>query len=152
MVLRLAIGLAVLAAAIGAVVVSAGGSSAGQDCGQQVERGVLPEWARTGFSEREPRIAHVLGRNGELAAILFSDPLIEPPRGDEATNKILWVARRTPPPGPLKLTASDGSRTLRREVEGGPGPSSVDLPAGCWRIEASWPGGKDRLDLTYAPR
>jgi hypothetical protein len=113
-----------------------------------VQRGVLPEWARTGFSAKEPRIAHVLGRQGELVAILFGDPLTAPPREDRS-NKILWVAKRTPSPGPLKLTATQGSRTLEREVENGPGPSGVDLPAGCWRITARWPGGEDELDLTY---
>jgi hypothetical protein len=114
-----------------------------------VARGVLPEWARTGFSEPEPRIAHVIGRRGELAAILFGDPLTDPPREDRS-NKILWVARRTPPPGPLRLVAEDGNRTVRRVVEDGPGPSGVDLPAGCWTITARWPGGEDVLELGYA--
>ena len=144
------IGLVVLVAGI-AVAALSGGSSASA-CGAGVERGVLPEWARTGFSAEEPRIAHVIGRNGELAAILFADPLVEPPRPDEATNKILWVARRTPPPGPLELTAEQDGRTEARTVESGPGPSSVDLPAGCWHVKARWPGGEDELDLTYVAR
>ena len=151
MVRRILLGLAVVATVVVVVVAVAGGKSEPR-CGQAVDRGVLPEWARTGFSDREPRIAHAIGREGELAAILFSDPLTEPPASGEPTNKILWVARRTPPPGPLKLTATSGDRTLEREVEGGPGPSSVDLPAGCWRIGARWPGGRDKLDLTYAAR
>ena len=119
-------------------------------CSARVDRGVLPKWARTGFSEPKPRVAHVIGRRGELAAILFGDPLTAPPRPDRS-NKILWVARRTPPPGPLRLSAESEGRTLTRVVENGPGPSGVDLPAGCWRISASWPGGRDELELSYAP-
>ena len=139
--------LAVAGAVVVVVAAVAGGSSS-PSCRSDVQRGVLPEWARAGFSEKEPRIAHVLGRQGKLAAILFGDPLTAPPREDRS-NKILWVAKRTPPPGPLKLTATQGSRTLEREVATGPGPSGVDLPAGCWRITARWPGGEDELNLTY---
>ena len=154
---------AVLAAFVAAVVVTCGvvgvvvagvrdsGPVAANPAGDPecaVDRGVLPEWARTGFSEPEPEIAHVVGFRGELAAILFGDPLTAPPRPDRS-NKILWVARRTPPPGPLRLVAEDGGRTLTRVIEDGPGPSGVDLPAGCWRIRATWQGGADELDLTY---
>jgi hypothetical protein len=96
------IGLVVLVAGTAAIALSGGSTAAA--CGAGVERGVLPEWARTGFSEKEPRIAHVIGRNGGLA------------------------------------------------VENGPGPSGVDLPAGCWRVKARWPGGQDELDLTYVAR
>ena len=124
------------------------GTAIASTCGQTIERGVLPGWARTGFSEKQPRIAHVLGREGELAAILFGDPLTAPP-SEKRSNKILWVARRTPPPGPLELKATNGSRTINRVIETGPGPSGVDLPAGCWHIDARWPGGRDELDLTY---
>jgi hypothetical protein len=144
------IGLVVLVAVV-AVVAQSGGSPAAA-CGAGVERGVLPDWARTGFSEKEPRIAHVIGRNGELAAILFADPLVAPARRDGPTNQILWVAKRTPPPGPLELTAEQDGRTEERTVGSGPGPSSVDLPAGCWHVKARWPGGEDELELTYVAR
>jgi len=144
------IGLVVLVAGIAASALTGGSPAAA--CGTGVERGVLPEWARAGFSEREPRIAHVIGRNGELAAILFADPLVAPARPDGPANKILWVAKRTPPPGPLELTAEQEGRTEERTVESGPGPSSVDLPAGCWQVKARWPGGEDELDLTYVAR
>jgi hypothetical protein len=93
----------------------------------------------------------VIGADGELAAILFGDPLTAPPSPDRS-NKILWVARRTPRPGPLRLVAEDGTRTVRRVVESGPGPSIVDLPAGCWRIAATWRGGEDVVLLSYSPR
>jgi hypothetical protein len=141
----------VVAGAAAAVVVGVAGGSSSPSCRSDVQRGVLPEWARTGFSDPRPRMPHVLGREGELVAILFGDPLTAPPREDRS-NKILWVAKRTPPPGPLRLTAERDGRTLTREVESGPGPSGVDLPAGCWRIEARWPGGEDELELTYVSR
>jgi hypothetical protein len=123
---------------------------AGPSCDARVDRGVLPTWARTGFSDPEPRVPHVIGRRGELAAILFGDPLSAPPDPDRS-NKILWVARETPEPGPLRLEASARGRVVRRVVESGPGPSIVDLPAGCWTVEARWRGGVDELDLRYAP-
>ena len=95
--------------------------------------------------------AATAGRRGQLAAILFGDPLSATP-GPDRSDKVLWVARRTPEPGPLRLVAEPDGRTVTRVVETGPGPSEVDLPAGCWRIRATWPGGEDELALTYARR
>jgi hypothetical protein len=140
--------LALAAVVVVAAVTRGSDAPAPRACSPAVERGVLPKWARTGFSDPRPRMPHVIGSRGELAAILFGDPLTAPPRPDRS-NKILWVARRTPPPGPLRLTAEGGGRTLTRVVENGPGPSGVDLPAGCWRIRATWPGGADELELRY---
>ena len=114
---------AVLAAFVAAVVVTCGvvgvvvadsrdtaplDTRSTEEPGCAVDRGVLPEWARTGFSEPEPKIA-----------------------------------------GPQRLTAVQGGRRVTRVVESGPGPSSVDLPEGCWRISARWPGGEDELELRY---
>ena len=150
MVRRIVRWLAVLTAAVVVAVAVAGGSSE-QRCGQAVDRGVLPEWARTGFSDKEPKIAHVIGREGELAAILFGDPLTAP-QDSEHSNKILWV-ERTPinAPGALKIRARDGDRVVDRTVESGVGPSIVDLPAGCWTLDLSWSeGGHDTLVLRYA--
>jgi len=140
--------LALAAVVVVAAVTRGSDAPAPRPCSPAVDRGVLPEWARTGFSEPRPRIAHVIGRRGELAAILFGDPLTAPPSPDRS-NKILWVARRTPEPGPLHLTAVRGGRRVTRVVESGPGPSGVDLPEGCWRISARWPGGEDELELRY---
>ena len=42
-----------------------------ESCRAVVDRGVLPRWARTGFSDPRPRMPHVVGREGQLAAILF---------------------------------------------------------------------------------
>lgn len=62
-------------------------------CIPRIDRGVLPDWARAGFSEAEPKVPHVVGASGQVAAILFGDPLSSPP-SDGRANKILWVARQ----------------------------------------------------------
>ena len=84
---------------------------------------------------------HVLGRSEEIVAVVFGDPLRWPPSKGR-NNKILWVARQsTAAPSDLTIDAQrmQGTREVeapvRRVVEGGPGPSIVDLPgAGCWRL------------------
>ena len=130
-----------------------------QPCAPTVERGVLPVWARTGFSDARPRIAHTLGRAGRIVAILFGDPLAAPPL-ERRANKILWVPR-TPltTPADLRISAQRMSGTkalgkpVSRRVEGGPGPSIIDLPrAGCWRLTLRWGSRHDQLDLAYARR
>ncbi len=125
-------------------------------CGQVVERGVLPPWARAGFSDPRPRITHTIGRSGEIAAVLFGYPLLSPP-SRVRSNKILWVPR-VPLRGlsTLRISAQRmagarpvGHRVLR-SVAGGPGPSIIDLPAaGCWRLTLRWSGRSDQLDLRY---
>ena len=58
-------------------------------CTASVDRGTLPEWAREGFTQPDPVEPHVVGRAGEIVAILFGDPLSSPPSADH-NNKILW--------------------------------------------------------------
>jgi hypothetical protein len=118
-------------------------------------RGVLPAWARTGFSDPRPRIPHALGRSGRIAAILFGD-LVSPPHKDSG-NKILWVSRDpVKAMSDLRISAQrveDGrpvGRAVRRVVVGGPGPSGIDMPAaGCWRMTLRWSGRTDELELAY---
>ena len=126
-------------------------------CRPDVRRDVLPVWARGGFSEPRPRLPpHVYGRAGEIVAIVFAFPLRSPPPADH-NNKILWVARRPLRPlSNLRIHAQrvEGRRPVgapvTRVVEGGPGPSIVDLPApGCWRLTLRWSGRVDELDLRY---
>jgi hypothetical protein len=125
-----------------------GGESRPTTC-EPVDRGVLPEWARAGFSDLQPKAPHVIGRDGTIAAVLFGDPLSSPPDANR-NNKILWVARRTPPLGDLKIIASQGSRTVTRVVARGPGPSIIDLPAaGCWQLTLRWAGQTDTMGLAY---
>lgn len=113
---------------------------------------VLPQWARGGFTKAEPRMPYVLGARGDIAAILFGNPLAAPPRR-HLNNKILWVSRVPAIPGdPLIIDAQlDGSQTtVRRTVPGGPGPSIIDLPqSGCWHLTLKWSQRTDTLDLRY---
>jgi hypothetical protein len=113
-----------------------------------IDRGVLPKWARTGFSDPEPKMPHVLGQGGDIAAILFGDPLSSPPDPDRG-NKVLWVPRETPLTYTrLAITARQGDRTVKRNVD--LGPSLVDLPAaGCWQLSLAWKGHEDSLALAY---
>src|SRR4051812_11976360 len=141
--LRLALALLAVPAGVAAVAGASAGGDGGRSratgCRAEVDRGVLPSWARTGFSDPRPRIAHVLGRSGRIVAILFADPLLAPPARDRA-NKILWVPRVTPQ-GPLRfvIRASHGDLTVTRVLPTGPGPSYVDLPEpGCWRLRLRW--------------
>ena len=122
----------------------------GSPCHAEVDQGVLPAWARGGFSSPRPRIPHVLGSRGGIAAILFGYPLMSPP-AEGRNNKILWVSR-VPVTGPLTITARlDGvARAETHEVAGGPGPSIVDLPRpGCWHLTLTWSGHADTVDLRY---
>jgi hypothetical protein len=128
--------------------------SGSEACRSDVERGALPEWARAGFSDPEPRMPHVVGHAGDIAAILFGDPPFSPP-STERSNKILWVSRPAQKPlSDLRIAAQrmDGHRRIGRPVSrtvpGGPGPSIIDLPApGCWRLTLRWSGRSDELDL-----
>jgi hypothetical protein len=151
---------ALLAAGAAAIAPAAAGrSSTAPVCHSVVHHGVLPTWARTGFSSPRPRLPHVIGRSGEIAALIFGYPLRSPAVKDRG-NKILWVSRRTVRPlSDLRIRAQrmDGrrrvGRPVTRVVAGGPGPSGIDLPApGCWRLTLRWSGRSDQLDLRYVRR
>jgi hypothetical protein len=128
-------------------------------CHSSMRHGVLPSWARTGFSDPRPRMPHVLGRSGEIAAIVFGYPLLSPPAQTRA-NKILWVSRRPiKPPDELRIRAQRmrGHRAVGKHVVrvivGGPGPSYLNLPApGCWRLSLRWSGRSDELDVDFQHR
>jgi hypothetical protein len=138
---------------------SAGAASRGIGvCGSAVQKGKLPVWARGGFHPPTQRIPHVLGRSDAIVAILFAYPLQAPPPVTH-NNKILWVSR-IPVNSLTNLRISaqriDGTRLgkpVQRSVEGGPGPSIINLPTpGCWRLSLRWAGRADSLDLQYQPR
>jgi hypothetical protein len=126
--------------------------AAGSGCTSVVRTGVLPSWARDGFSESAPKAPHVLSARGDFIAILFGATLNSPPAADRA-NKILWVARVTHGvSGSLLIDAvREGTTThVRREVSGGPGPSIINLPqSGCWRLHVQWGANHDVIDLDY---
>ena len=146
-------------AAVRRVAPAGAGSSPAPACHSAVHHGVLPTWARTGFTDPRPRLPHVIGRSGEIAALVFGYPLRSPPQKDRG-NKILWVSRRAVKPlSDLRIHAQrmDGRRRVGRPVTrvvvGGPGPSGINLPApGCWRLTLRWSGRTDELDLRYVSR
>jgi hypothetical protein len=160
-VLRRGILAAVALAVVAAVVLVAGrdtsqepGPAGGSGCRSEVTTAVLPSWARVGFTGPEPRVPHVLGTHGRIAAILFGGRLYAPPSPD-VRNKVLWVSR-TVADGPLRIDATRAGTGERahREIAQGPGPSYVDLPrAGCWELDLRWgpsAGQRDSLALSYA--
>ncbi len=157
---RVTVSLAAVAAVAAAGLLWTGPLTAepGSDaCRSEVERGALPEWARAGFSDPEANMPHVVGRAGDIAAIIFGDPLLAPPSTERA-NKILWVSRPAEKPlSDLRIEAQrmvgshPAGRSVSRIVSGGPGPSITDPPAaGCWRLTLRWSGRSDGLDLQYA--
>ncbi|WP_226899053.1 hypothetical protein [Nonomuraea phyllanthi] len=121
-------------------------------CPEKLSPAPLPTWARAGFHPPEQSMPYVVGDRGDIAAVVFGDPLLAPP-DENRGNKILWVSRVPQEAGdPLKIEAYlDGSGTpVLREVPGGPGPSGIDLPkAGCWHLTLRWSGHVDTLNLRY---
>ena len=128
--------------------------SPGQACRRDYTPRPLPVWARTGFTPPTLPMPYVVGDAGDIVAILWSDhdPLVAHP-GPGGSDKILWVARVSPV-GALTIRASlAGSGTsVTRTVDGGPGPSIVDLPEpGCWSLDLTWANRHDHVQLEYAP-
>jgi hypothetical protein len=154
--------VAVLALSVGVVTLlgfnlpAASWAVVSRGCVSDVSTGVLPRWARAGFSGSQPRMPYELGRNGRIAALVFGYPLLSPP-GKDQTNKILWVERHASQrPTALWIHAQRMSGThavgpaVTRVVGHGPGPSIINLPAaGCWRLTLTWSGRSDTLDLRY---
>jgi hypothetical protein len=136
----------------------AASSSTGQAaavCKPEVHNEPLPVWARGGFSG-DARAIYSLGRSGQIVAVLFGYPLSQPP-AEGRNNKILWVASpaskgaANADPNLIIEARLDGKGDpVQRRVDGGPGPSIVDLPEpGCWRLSLSWGGRTDTIDLEY---
>jgi hypothetical protein len=130
------------------------GADTSNGCAGQPAVSPLPVWARSGFTPADMAMPHVMGKAGDIVAIMWAsrDALHAPPLPD-VRNKILWVSRIAPTePGPLviKATLADSVRTATVFVPGGPGPSIINLPApGCWTLHLSWSGHSDELELRY---
>ena len=111
--------------------------------------GPLPEWARAGFTPPDQPTTYFMGASGRIVGVAFGWPLRKAqPTGKQ--NKILWIAGSEG--GPLRIIATrEGSgETVTREVEGGPGPSIIDMPSdGCWRFDLRWTGGSDQMYVRY---
>jgi hypothetical protein len=120
-------------------------------CDDAVKRAPLPTWARAGFTPPDQTTTYVQGAGGDIVGVLFGWPLTAPP-SHERQNKILWVARVSEGGDPLRITARLASSDVvaRRQVQGGSGPSIIDLPAaGCWHFELTWSGHDDQVWIPY---
>ena len=130
------------------------GVAASNGCAGQPPVSPLPVWARAGFNPPDQAMPHVLGAAGNIVAILWAprDALHSPPLPNTG-NKILWVSRipfAAPNPLVIRATLAGSTRTATASVPGGPGPSTIDLPApGCWTFHLSWSGHSDELQLRY---
>ncbi len=147
---------------VGTFIVSACGQglvvaspSQAASCDPRIDTGVIPDWAQAGFVGVNPSIAHKVGRAGEIAGLIFGNPLTSPPALDH-NNKILWVARLSTAAERLDISAQrmDGAlpigQALTMAVQGGPGPSIIDLPqARSWRQTHTWANKSDSMDLEY---
>jgi hypothetical protein len=88
--LSVAVGLASLVAV---PATTAGSTLANSSvCQPHVTVGVLPVWARAGFSDPRPRVPYSLGRAGKIAALLWANPLLSP-RAAERAARIRAAAR-----------------------------------------------------------
>jgi len=140
-----------------ATVTTSAAATADQACRADFTPRTLPSWARTGFTPPTSPMPYVLGDRGDIVAILWAThaPLVVPPATDR-NNKILWVSRVSWSAGsPLRIraTLADSGRTATRTVDGGPGPSIIDLPApGYWSLDLTWGDHHDHLQLEYVPR
>ena len=118
-----------------------------------IHTAVLPTWARAGFSDPKPSMPFVTSKSGAMVAIVFANPLISPALPDLG-NKILWVANDDDSAGDgLHITGhlEGGTATMHATVDGGPGPSLIDVPvAGCWKFDLSWGSHRDTINIGYA--
>jgi hypothetical protein len=119
-------------------------------CRSNVVTGVLPVWARAGFSDPRPVMPYVTSASGRIVGILF-EPLTGPPR-DDSGDKVLWVWQDPVIEGVHAVARIDGTGPAVSFVDPGvTGPSSVSLPSpGCWRVTITWTGGSDTIDLLAA--
>jgi hypothetical protein len=118
-----------------------------------IRTAVLPTWARAGFSDPKPSMPFVTSTSGAMVAIVFADPLISPAL-PELGNKILWVTNEDASAGDSLHIAGrleGGTSTMQATVDGGPGPSLINVPvAGCWQFDLSWGSHRDTIDIAYA--
>ncbi|MDA0643014.1 MULTISPECIES: hypothetical protein [Nonomuraea] len=123
-------------------------------CEFRAVKGEPPSWARTGFTPGV-EMHYASSSRGDMLAILFGYPLYSPPLPDRG-NKILWRSRAPLVPSePLRIEArlNGVGAPTRITVEGGPGPSAVDLPSpGCWRLDLAWSSHTDSIDLEFVSR
>lgn len=71
--------------------------------------------------------------------------------GKVSTGQVLpRIPLTAPNPMVITATLAGSTRTATVSVPGGPGPSTIDLPApGCWTLHLRWSGHTDELKLHY---
>ncbi len=118
-----------------------------------IRTGVLPTWARGGFTDPSPTSPFAISKDGQMVAIIFADPLRSPAKVGMPSNKILWVSKdATSANSTLRISGriEGGTATMQATVAGGPGPSIIDVPsAGCWQFNLSWGTHRDVIDIAY---
>ena len=146
-----------LAATVTVLAAHVGGGSTGavvpqaSPCRSTVVTGVLPVWARGGFSDPQPVMPYVTSAGGGIVAILW-EPLTGPPASADG-DKVLWVWRNPAEATSVRAVArlNGTGPALPRFATDVTGPSAVSLPsAGCWRVSITWTGGSDTIDLQAA--
>ncbi|MGH3202939.1 MAG: hypothetical protein ACRDP5_12925 [Streptosporangiaceae bacterium] len=130
------------------------GAVTSDGCAGQPPVSPLPVWARAGFTPPDQAMPHVMGAAGNIVAILWVDrDALHSPSLPNGNNKILWVSKIpfvAPNPLVINATLAGSTRTVTVSVPGGPGPSTIDMPApGCWTFHLSWSGHTDELKLRY---
>ena len=140
-------------AAIAATATSSPAADANiQPCRSAVDRGVLPTWARDGFSEK-PAAHGPRGRSlgQDRRAGVRRAAAVATGEGAQQQDP-LGLARghreheRPPDPRPADARGIESlGNPVARTVPGGPGPSIIDLPGtGCWRLTLSWSDARTR--------
>jgi hypothetical protein len=127
-------------------------------CTGSVTTGPLPTWAQGGFEPPDQPVPHVIGQGGDIVGVVFGEPLHSPAVPDLG-NKVLWVPR---PDATADAGDSWGTEltidarlngvgtTATVTLAGGPGPSTLDMPAaGCWTMTLHWSGRSDTVALPY---
>ncbi len=113
----------------GASAMSAATPSSPSRCAEHAVNGIIPSWARAGFSEPRPVMHYELADHGDVVALLWAYPLLSPPATTH-NNKILWVSRVPTNGSPLLISAQRmvGSEAVGaavpRQVAGAPGHRS----------------------------
>ena len=122
------------------------------ECRSNVVTSEMPEWANTGFSDGAI-VPHVIGTNGLIVAVPFSQPLVATLEGEDPQNKVLLVAKTIPngsAPMTIQARLNGTGDVVHRVRESGPGPGTLDLPLpGCWRVTMHWADQTDSVDLEY---
>ena len=130
-------------------------------CGAtKLYRGRPPGWTAPAFSDSSPGSPpwpHAVSKRGDVAAIVFGNPLRAGHPKDH-TNKILWIVRLPRLGLPLRIEATPLHATAQLiryswPADSSPGeiyPSYVNVPtAGCWQLTLRWAGHTDSIDLHY---